>query len=47
MTAVLDTLRQQEITTVEALKELWEDVKPELPLSTGMNIALEEEIKRL
>jgi len=45
--AVLEALHQQEINTVEALKELWEDIKPELPLSLGMKIGLEEEIKRL
>lgn len=45
--AVLEALRQQEIKTVKALKELWEDVKSELPLSIGMKIGLEEEIKRL
>ena len=47
MKAVLETLRQQEIRTTNALKELWEDVKSVLPLSMGMKIALEEEIKRL
>lgn len=47
MKAVLETLRQQEIKTTDVLKDLWEDVKSELPLSMGMKIALEEEIKRL
>ena len=47
MKAVLETLRQQEIKTTDVLKELWEDVKSELPLSMGMKIGLEEEIKRL
>ena len=47
MKAVLETLRQQEIKTVKALKELWEDVKSELPMSLGMKIGLEEEMKRL
>ena len=47
MKAVLETLRQEEIKTTEVLKELWEDVKSKLPLSIGMKIGLEEEIKRL
>jgi len=47
MKAVLETLRKQEIKTTDVLKELWEDVKSELPLSMGMKIGLEEEIKRL
>ena len=46
MKAVLEALRQQEIRTVEALKDLWEDVKSELPLSIGMKMGLEGEIKR-
>ena len=45
--AVLESLRQQEIKTTKVLKELWEDVKYELPLSIGMKIGLEEEMKRL
>ena len=45
--AVLETLRQQEINTTEVLKELWEDVKSKLPLSIGMKIGLEEEMKCL
>ena len=47
MKAVLETLRQQEIKTTKVLKDLWEDVKYELPLSMGMKIGLEEERKRL
>ena len=47
MKAVLEALRQQEIKTTDVLKELWKDVKSELPLSMGMKIGLEEEIKRL
>ena len=47
MKAVLETLRQQEIKTTKVLKDLWEDVKYELPLSMGMKIGLEEEMKRL
>ena len=47
MKAVLETLRQQEIKTTKVLKELWEDVKSELPLSMGMKIGLEEEMKHL
>ena len=45
--AVLEVLRQQEINTTEVLKELWEDVKSKLPLSIGMKIGLEEEMKCL
>ena len=47
MKAVLEILRQQEIKKVDVLKELWEDVKSQLQLSMGMEMALEEEIKRL
>jgi len=43
---VLD-LRSKEINTVKALKELWEDVRPELPLSIGMKRCLEEEINKI
>lgn len=45
--AVLLDLRSKEINTVEALKELWEQVKPELPLSLGMKRILEEEIQNV
>ena len=45
--AVLEDLRKKEIKTVKALKELWEDVKSELPLSMGMKLGLEEEMKRM
>lgn len=47
MKAVLETLRQEEIKTTKVLKELWEDIKSKLPLSMGMKIGLEEEMKRL
>ena len=47
MKAVLETLRQQEINTTKVLMELWEDVKSELPLSIGLKIGLEEEMKRM
>ena len=47
MKAVMETLRQQEISTTKVFKELWEDVKSELPLSMGMKKGLEEEMKRL
>jgi len=47
MKAVLVTLRQHEINTSKVLKELWEDIKSELPLSPGMEMGLEEEMKRL
>lgn len=46
-TAVLTDLRRKEINTVKALKELWDDVKSELPLSKGMNKIMEEEIKAI
>lgn len=46
-TAVLAELRRNEINTVKALKELWDDVKSELPLSEGMNKIMEEEIKAI
>ena len=46
MKAVLSDLRSKEISTVEALKELWEKVKPDLSLSLGMKRSLEEEMKR-
>ena len=45
--AVLETLRQEEIKTTKVLKELWVDVKSKLPLTIGMKICLEEEMKRL
>ena len=42
--AVLADLRSKEINTVKALKELWDEVKSELPLSTGMKKVMDEEI---
>lgn len=45
--AVVTDLRSKEINTVKALKELWDDVKSELPLSTGMKRIMEEEIKAI
>ncbi len=45
--AVLEDLRKKEIITVKALKELWEDIKSELPLSIGMKIGLDEEMKNM
>ena len=45
--AVVADLRSKEINTVKALKELWDDVKSELPLSTGMEKIMEEEIKAI
>ena len=45
--AVVADLRNKEINTVKALKELWDDVKSELPLSTGMKKIMEEEIKAI
>ena len=46
-TAVLADLRSKEINTVKALKELWDDVKSELPLSHGMKKVMDEEIKTI
>ena len=45
--AVMEDLCKKEIKTVKALKELWEDIKSELPLSMGMKVGLEEEMKRM
>ena len=47
MKDVLSDLRSNEINTVRALKELWEEVKGSLPLSIGMKRCLEEEIKNI
>ena len=44
MKAVLSDLRSREINTVEAFKELWEYIKPELPLSIGMKQSLDDEM---
>lgn len=46
-TAVLEDLRRKEINTVKALKELWDDVKSELPLSAGMKKIMDDEIKTI
>ena len=46
-TAVLADLRRNEINTVEVLKELWDDVKSDLPLSEGMKKIMEEEIRAI
>ena len=45
--AVLEDLRKKNVNTVKVLKELWEDIKAELPLSIGLKVALEEEMKRM
>ena len=47
MRRVLLDLRSKEINTVKALKELWEEVKPELPLTIGIRRALEEELDKI
>lgn len=47
MKEVLADLRSKDINTVKALKELWEDVKPQLPLTLGMKRALEEEMNNI
>ena len=45
--AVLEDLRRKEINTVKALKEIWDDVKSELPLSAGMEKIMDEEIEAI
>ena len=45
--SVLDHLRRQEINTVMVLKEMWEEVKSDLPLSMGMKKVLEQEMGRI
>lgn len=45
MKNVLPVLRSKDINTVKVLTELWEDVKPELPLSIGLRRIVEEEMK--
>ena len=47
MKEVLADLRSKDINTVKSLKELWEDVKPQLPLTLGMKRALEEEMSNI
>ena len=44
---VVPHLRSRDINTVRVLKELWKDVKPELPLSIGMKLVMEEEIHKI
>lgn len=44
---VLLILRSNEINTVKVLKDMWEDVKPDLPLSIGMKRCMEEEISNI
>lgn len=44
---VLLILRSNEINTVKVLKDMWEDVKPDLPLSIGMRRCMEEEISNI
>lgn len=47
MKALKEHLKQEEINTLKVLKEMWEDIKSSLPLSIGMKIVLEEEMRRL
>ena len=47
MKEVVSELRKNEINTVKVLKELWEDVKGEIPLSIGMKKCLEVEIQKV
>lgn len=42
--SALDYLRRQEINTVMVLKEMWKEIKSDLPLSTGMRKVLEQEM---
>ena len=44
---VISYLRSNEINAVQALKEVWETLKPELPLSIGMKRCMEEEISKI
>lgn len=45
--AVLEYLKTEEIKTVKVFKDMWEDIKSDMPLSLGMKIALEEEMRRM
>ena len=45
--AVLEYLRTQEINTVRVLKDMWEEIKTNLPLSMGMMKVMEEDIKSI
>ena len=47
MKEVMSHLQKEDINTVQALKELWEDLKSELPLSIGMKRCMEEEISKI
>ena len=47
MKKVVSDLRSKDIDTAKALKELWENVATELPLSVGMKQVLEKEIKNI
>lgn len=47
MKEVVSELRKNEINTVKVLKDLWEEVKGEIPLSIGMKKCLEVEIQKV
>ena len=47
MKEIMSHLRKEDINTIKALKELWEDLKSELPLSIGMTRCMEEEISKI
>ena len=47
MKEVVSELRKNEINTVKVLKDLWEEVKGEIPLSIGMKRCLEVEIQNV
>ena len=45
--AVLEYLRTQEINTVRVLKDMWEEVKTNLPMSMGMMKVMDEDIESI
>ena len=47
MKEVMSRLQKKDINTVQALKEVWGDLKSELPLSIGMKRCMEEEISKI
>ena len=47
MKEIMSHLKKEDINTVKALKELWEDLKSELPLSIGMKRCMDEEISKI
>lgn len=45
--ALMKELRKRRITTVRTLREIWDDINSELPLSIGIKKTLEKEFKRM